>query len=96
MQLDVTEGHFTVALARTLDEYATQWEFSPDIECYECERGGSSFPLTDYKNVKLRFSTLAKWHKFGGPSSTPMTTSTRSRSATAKRRAERSRRGKRC
>ncbi len=66
MQLDVTEGDFTVALAGTLDEYATQWEYSPDIECYECEREGSSYPLTDYRNVKLRFSTLAKWHKFGG------------------------------
>ncbi len=66
MQLDVTEGHFTVALAHTLDEYATQWEVSPDIECYECEPEGSSFPLTDYKNVRLRFSTLANWHKFSG------------------------------
>ncbi len=66
MQLDVTEGHFNTALAHTLDEYATQWEVSPDIECYECEREGSSFPLTDYKNVKLRFSTIAKWHKFSG------------------------------
>ena len=27
---------------------------------------GSSFPLTDYKNVKLRFSTIATWHKFSG------------------------------
>ncbi len=66
MQLDVTEGHFTRALASTLEEYATQWEYSPDIECYECEQGESSFPLTDYRNVELRFKTLAKWHTFGG------------------------------
>jgi len=66
MQLDVTEGHFTPALASTLDEYATQWESSPDIECYECERGESSFPLTDYRNVRVRFKTLARWHKVGG------------------------------
>jgi Alpha galactosidase A/Alpha galactosidase C-terminal beta sandwich domain len=66
MQLDATEGHFKVALASTLDEYATQWESSPDIECYECERGESSFPLTDYANVSVRFKTLASWHTFGG------------------------------
>ena len=66
MQLDVTEGHFTPGLAGTLDEDATQWESSPDIECYECEQGGSSFPLTDYRNVRLRFKTLESWHTFGG------------------------------
>jgi hypothetical protein len=66
MQLDVTEGRFTTALAGTLDEDATQWENSPDIECYECEQEPNSFPLTDYHNVKLRFKTLAKWHSFSG------------------------------
>jgi hypothetical protein len=66
MQLDVTEGRFSPAIAPTLDEDATQWESSPDIECYECERGESPFPLTSYRNVKVRFKTLAKWHEFGG------------------------------
>jgi hypothetical protein len=66
MQLDITEGRITTALAGTLDEYATQWESSPDIECYECERGESSFPLTDFRNVKLRFTTLSRWHPFIG------------------------------
>jgi hypothetical protein len=66
MQLDVTEGRFSLALAPTLDQYATQWEYSPDIECYECEAGASSIPLTDYANVKLRFAALAKWHSFSG------------------------------
>ncbi len=66
MQLDVTEGHFNLALADTLEEYATQWEYSPDIECYECEAEGSSYPLTDYRNVKLRFAALDKWHAFSG------------------------------
>jgi hypothetical protein len=66
MQLDVTEGHITTALAGTLDQYATQWESSPDIECYECESGDSAFPLTDYQNVKLRFATLSSWHTFSG------------------------------
>jgi alpha galactosidase A-like protein/alpha galactosidase C-like protein len=66
MQLDVTEGSFTTALAGTLEEYATQWEYSPDIECYECEAANSSYPLTDYANVKQRFSALAKWHTLSG------------------------------
>jgi hypothetical protein len=66
MQLDITEGQFSLTLASTLDEFATQWEYSPDIECYECEAKNSSFPLTDYDNVKLRFAALAKWHSFSG------------------------------
>ena len=66
MQLDITEGDFNVALAGTLDEYATQWEYSPDIECYECEAEGSSYPLTDYRNVKRRFGALDTWHTFSG------------------------------
>jgi hypothetical protein len=66
MQLDVTEGEFTTALAGTLDEFATQWEYSSDIECYGCEKRGSSFPLTSYRNVKKRFATLAAWHEYAG------------------------------
>jgi hypothetical protein len=66
MQLDVTEGEFTTALAGTLDEFATQWEYSSDIECYGCEKKGSSFPLTSYRNVKRRFATLAAWHEYAG------------------------------
>jgi hypothetical protein len=66
MQLDVTEGHYNLALANTLDEYATQWEVSEDIECYECETGASPYPLTDYRNVKQRFTTLARWYAYGG------------------------------
>jgi Alpha galactosidase C-terminal beta sandwich domain/Alpha galactosidase A len=61
MQLDVTEGSYTVALGPTLDKYATQWEYSADIENY----GGTG--LTDYANVKQRFTTLALWEpKYGG------------------------------
>jgi Alpha galactosidase C-terminal beta sandwich domain/Alpha galactosidase A len=66
MQLDVTEGRFNPKIASTLDEDATQWESSPDIECYECEHEEIGFPLTDYANVKRRFATLAKWHAFSG------------------------------
>ncbi len=61
MQLDVTEGHYTVALGPTLDKYATQWEYTSDIENY----GGTG--LTDYANVKKRFRTLALWEpRYGG------------------------------
>jgi hypothetical protein len=66
MQLDVTEGSYTIALGQTLDEYATQWEYTSDIENY----GGNG--LTDYGNVEKRFTTLAQWEptyggqRFGG------------------------------
>lgn len=61
MQLDVTEGDYTVALGPTLDKYATQWEYTSDIENY----GGKG--LTDYRNVAKRFRTLALWEpRYGG------------------------------
>ena len=61
MQLDVTEGSYTVALGPTLDKYATQWEYTADIENY----GGQG--LTDYQNVRQRFTTLALWEpRYGG------------------------------
>jgi hypothetical protein len=61
MQLDVTEGSYTVALGPTLDKYATQWEYTSDIENY----GGKG--LTSYANVKKRFTTLALWEPaYGG------------------------------
>jgi hypothetical protein len=61
MQLDVTEGDYTTALGPTLDKYATQWEYTSDIENY----GGTG--LTDYANVELRFDTLASWEPtYGG------------------------------
>ena len=61
MQLDVTEGSYTVALGPTLDRYATQWEFSADIENY----GGKG--LTNFANVAQRFYTLRLWEpRYGG------------------------------
>jgi Alpha galactosidase C-terminal beta sandwich domain/Alpha galactosidase A len=61
MQLDVTEGNYTVALGPLLDRYATQWEYTSDIENY----GGEG--LTDYANVAKRFRTLALWEpRYGG------------------------------
>lgn len=67
MLLDVTQGGFTTAIAPVLRQYATQWEFAPDIECYDCEKGGSSYPLTDWKNVENRFDYVAEWQPFAGP-----------------------------
>ena len=61
MQLDVTEGSYTVALGPTLDQYATQWEYTSDVENY----GGKG--LTSYPNVAKRFTTLALWEpRYGG------------------------------
>jgi hypothetical protein len=61
MQLDVTEGDYTVTLGPTLNKYATQWEYSSDIENY----GGKG--LTDIHNVKKRFATLGLWEPtYGG------------------------------
>jgi hypothetical protein len=67
MVLDVTQGRFTQVLAPTLMKYANQWEFPPDIECYDCEKGGSSYPLTIWANVEKRFNYVAEWQRYAGP-----------------------------
>jgi Alpha galactosidase A/Alpha galactosidase C-terminal beta sandwich domain len=67
MVLDVTQGHFTQVLAPTLMTYANQWEFPPDIECYDCEKGGSSYPLTIWANIEKRFNYVADWQRYAGP-----------------------------
>ena len=51
MVLDVTQGNATSAIAPTLMKYANQWEFAPDVECYRCEKGGSSYPLTSWAEL---------------------------------------------
>jgi hypothetical protein len=61
MQLDITEGNYSVALGPALDKYVTQWEYSSDIENY----GGKG--LTSYANVRQRFTTLSVWEPaYGG------------------------------
>ncbi len=67
MVLDVTEGSFTKAIAPTLMKYANQWEFAPDIECYSCEKHGSSYPLTDWAHVEKRFNLVAEWQPYAHP-----------------------------
>jgi hypothetical protein len=67
MVLDVTQGSFTSALTTTLMKYANQWEFAPDVECYRCEKGGSSYPLTSWADVSNRFNYVAEWQPYAGP-----------------------------
>ena len=67
MVLDVTQGSFTSAIAPTLMKFANQWEFAPDVECYRCEKGGSSYPLTSWADVAKRFNYVAEWQPYAGP-----------------------------
>jgi hypothetical protein len=67
MVLDVTQGKFTIALAPTLVKYANQWEFAPDVECYRCEKGDSSYPLTSWADIANRFNFDAEWQPYAGP-----------------------------
>ena len=64
--LDVTQGSFTQALTPTLMKYADQWEFAPDVECYKCEKGSSSYPLTSWKDIAKRFNFVADWQPYSG------------------------------
>jgi hypothetical protein len=65
--LDITQGSYTSKIAPTLERYANQWEFAPDIECYSCEQGNDSYPLTSWANVKGRFNYVAQWQPYAGP-----------------------------
>ena len=67
MVLDVTQGNLTTAIAPTLMKYANQWEFPPDVECYHCEKGGSSYPLTSWADIAKRFDYVAEWQPYAGP-----------------------------
>jgi Alpha galactosidase A/Alpha galactosidase C-terminal beta sandwich domain len=67
MVLDVTQGELTIAMAPTLMKYANQWEFPPDVECYKCEKGGSSYPLTSWADIAKRFNYVAEWQPYAGP-----------------------------
>jgi hypothetical protein len=67
MVLDVTQGSYTIAIAPTLMKYANQWEFAPDVECYRCEKGDSSYPLTSWADVANRFNFVAEWQPYAGP-----------------------------
>jgi hypothetical protein len=53
--------------AAAWQQYSNGWRTGGDIECYGCESGGSSFPLTDWANVASRFNQVAAWQPYGGP-----------------------------
>jgi alpha-galactosidase len=65
----VLELSNTLALsrARQWSALADGWRTGGDIECYSCETSGTSYPLTDWANVALRFGTVARWQPYGGP-----------------------------
>jgi hypothetical protein len=67
MVLDVTQGDLTTAIAPTLMKFANQWEFPPDVECYKCEKGGSSYPLTSWADIAKRFKYVAEWQPYAAP-----------------------------
>ena len=56
-----------IADASTWAQYSNGWRTGGDIECYGCETGGSSYPLTDWANVASRFNQVAQWQPYGGP-----------------------------
>jgi hypothetical protein len=67
MVLNITQGDYDTAITPTLMKYANQWEFAPDIECYDCEQGSDSYPLTSWNDVANRFNYVAKWQPYAGP-----------------------------
>jgi alpha galactosidase A-like protein/alpha galactosidase C-like protein len=53
--------------ASTWEQYSNGWRTGGDIECYACEPGGSSYPLTNWPNVSARFGQAAAWQPYGRP-----------------------------
>ncbi len=60
-------NNLNIADASTWQQYSNGWRTGGDIECYGCESGGSSYPLTDWANVESRFNQVAQWQPYGGP-----------------------------
>jgi len=56
-----------IADASTWQQYSNGWRTGGDIECYSCESGGSSYPLTDWASIESRFDQVAQWQPYGGP-----------------------------
>ena len=67
MVLDVTQGHFTTAIASTLMKFANQWVVSPDVECYSCEKNETGYPLTSWANIAKRFNAVDAWQPYAAP-----------------------------
>lgn len=60
-------NNLAIGSATTWSKYANGWRTSGDIECYACESGGSSYPLTHWASVQSRFAQVANWQPYGGP-----------------------------
>ena len=60
-------NNLAISGAATWQQYSNGWRTGGDIECYRCESGGSSYPLTSYPSVQSRFNQVANWQPYGGP-----------------------------
>jgi hypothetical protein len=60
-------NNLNIADAPTWGQLSNGWRTGGDIECYGCEHGGSSYPLTSWNSVAGRFNQVANWQPFGGP-----------------------------
>ena len=60
-------NNLAIGSATTWQQYSNGWRTGGDVECYSCESGGSSYPLTDWSHVQSRFAQVANWQPYGGP-----------------------------
>jgi len=60
-------NNLAVSQAAQWSSLADGWRTGTDIECYTCEAGSSSYPLTTWANVASRFDAVARWQPYGGP-----------------------------
>jgi hypothetical protein len=67
MRLDTTQGSQDMAILPTVRRWATQTVFTDDIEDYNDEPAGSSYPLTSWANVSTRFKFVATYGPYCGP-----------------------------
>jgi alpha galactosidase A-like protein/alpha galactosidase C-like protein len=57
----------SISDASTWKQYSNGWRTGGDVECYSCESGGSSYPLTNWAHIQSRFAQVADWQPDGGP-----------------------------
>ena len=60
-------NNLALSQAAQWSSLADGWRTGTDIECYSCETGSSSYPLTTWANVASRFDAVARWQPYGGP-----------------------------
>jgi alpha-galactosidase len=59
-------NNLAISHAARWSSLANGWRTGLDIECYSCELSGSSYPLTSWAQVAVRFAAVARWQPFGG------------------------------